>query len=184
MGPVVTIAFVRYEGDGPFSLTFVDEDQGLVRSIESRPGPYQGERVHSVFEGNIGGLAPGNYTVDVAAAGPWRLRLFQERATRGQSPEITLAGSGDGGGGWVQLEDGEYTMTTSHSGGSDFTVELFDAKGLPPYRIVKITGDHEGESEFTVGGGAVGENPQEGVYAMGIMSQGDWSITITSDDAP
>ena len=58
MGPGVIIAFVRYEGDAPFSLTFVDEDQGLVKSIDSRPGPYQGERVLSVFEGNDGGLAP------------------------------------------------------------------------------------------------------------------------------
>ena len=184
MGPGVIIAFVRYEGDAPFSLTFVDEDQGLVKSIDSRPGPYQGERVHSVFEGNDGGLAPGNYMVNVVATGPWRLRLFQERAIRGQTPEITLAGSGDGGGSWIHLDDGEYTMTTSHAGESDFTVELFDAKGVPPYQIVEIKGDHEGKFGFTVGGGAPGENPQAGAYAMGVVSQGDWSVTITSDDAP
>ena len=182
VGPGVIIAFVRYEGDAPFSLTFVDEDQGLVKSIDSRPGPYQGERVHSVFEGNDGGLVPGNYMVNVVATGPWRLRLFQERALQGQTPEITLAG--DGGGSWIRLGDGEYTMTTSHAGESDFTVELFDAKGVPPYQIVEIKGDHEGKFGFTVGGGAPGENPQAGVYAMGVVSQGDWSVTITSDDAP
>ena len=75
-------------------------------------------------------------------------------------------------------------MTTSHAGGSDFTVELFDAKGVPPYRIVEIKGDHEGKSGSTVGGGAPGEKPQAGAYAMGVVSQGDWSVTITSDDAP
>ena len=75
-------------------------------------------------------------------------------------------------------------MTTSHAGGSDFTVELLDAKGVPPYRIVEIKGDNEGKSGFTVGGGAPGENPQAGAYAMGVVSQGDWSVTITSDDAP
>lgn len=184
MGPGVIIAFVRYEGEAPFSLTFVDEDQGLVKSIESRPGPYQGERIHSVFEGNDGGLAPGNYLLDVVAAGSWRLRLFQETADQGQQPEIMLEGSGDGGGGWIQLDDGGYTITTSHAGASDFTVDLYDAKGVPPYRIVEIMGDHEGEFRFTVGGGAPGENPQAGVYAMGVISQGDWSVTITSDDAP
>ncbi len=184
MGRGVIIAFVRYEGDGPFSVTFVDEDQGLVESVESAPGPYNGERVHSVFIGNDGGLAPGDYTVEVEAAGPWRIRLFQERATRGQQPEITLAGSGDGGGSWLQLEEGEYTMTTSHTGTSDFVVELFDAKGLMPYQIVKAAGDHEGETNFTVGGGAPGENPQAGIYAMGVLSRGDWSVTITSNDAP
>ena len=75
-------------------------------------------------------------------------------------------------------------MTTSHTGNSDFIVELFDAKGLLPYQIVRTTGDHEGAAEFTVGGGNPGENPQAGLYAMGVLSRGDWSVTITSNDAP
>jgi len=184
MGQGVIIAFVRYEGDGSFSMTFVDEDQALVKSIESSLGPYAGERVHSVFMGNDGGLAPGNYMVDVDANGPWRIRLFQERAFRGQLPEITLTGTGDGGGSWLQLEEGEYTMTTSHTGTTDFIVELFDNKGLSPFQIVKAMGNHEGQVEFTVGGGAPGENPQPGIYAMGVLSEGDWSVTITSNDPP
>ena len=61
MVPGVITVFVLYEGDGPFSLIFVDEDQGEMRSIESRPGPYNGERVHSVFDGGVGGLAPSRY---------------------------------------------------------------------------------------------------------------------------
>jgi|TARA_B100000315_G_scaffold6367_1_gene6400 hypothetical protein len=184
MGREVIIVFIRYEGYSPFSMTFVDEDQGLVESVESIPGPYSGEQVHSVFIGNDGGLAPGEYTVDVEAPGPWQIRLFQERAIRGQPPEIILAGSGDGGGSWLQLEEGEYTMTTSHTGTSDFTVELFDAKGVPPYQIVKTAGDHEGATNFTVGGGSLGENPQAGIYAKGVLSLGDWSVTITSNGAP
>ena len=59
MVPGVITVFVLYEGDGPFSLIFVDEDQGEMRSIESRPGPYNGERVNSVFDGDVGGLVPG-----------------------------------------------------------------------------------------------------------------------------
>ena len=82
MGLGVITVFVRYEGDGPFSLTFVDEDQGEMRSIESRPGPYNGEQVHSVFEGNVGGLARGNYHVDIEATGPWRVRLSQDLAAQ------------------------------------------------------------------------------------------------------
>ena len=46
----VMIAFVRYEGEGPFSMTFLGGEKGLVKSIDSSSGPYQGERVHSVFE--------------------------------------------------------------------------------------------------------------------------------------
>ncbi len=180
----VIIAFVRYDGDAPFSLTFLSEGQAPVTSVDAGPGPYNGERVHSVFEGNDGGLGPGEYTVAVDAAGPWRVRLFQERAIRGTPPEIVLTGSGDGGGSWLQLEDGEYTMSTSHTGSAGFTVDLFDAQGVPPYRIVQATGDHDGEQLFTVGGGQPGENPQPGVYAMGVRSQGDWSVTITDNDAP
>lgn len=184
MGRGVIIVFARSEGDGGFSLTFVDENQGLVKSIESSPGPYQGELVHSVFDGNNGGLAPGNYTVNIEATGPWHVRLIQERVFRGQPPEIAMAGSGDGGGSWIELDDGEYTMTTSHTGTSDFTVELFDGEGVAPYRIVQVTGDHEGEARFTVGGGAPGENLQAGLYALGVRSQGDWNVTIKSNDAP
>ena len=76
------------------------------------------------------------------------------------------------------------TSTIIQTSSLTFTVELFDAKGVPPYQIVEIKGDHEGKFGFTVGGGAPGENPQAGVYAMGVVSQGDWSVTITSDDAP
>ena len=184
MGAGVLIAFVRYEGESPFSMTFLGGEKGIVKSIESSPGPYQGERVHSVFEGNNEGLLPGDYKVEIEANGPWRLRMFQERAVRGQSPKISLSGSGDGGGSWLRLDEGHYTMTTSHTGSSGFTVELFDSQGLPPYRIVQAAGEHEGTQQFTVGGGAPGENPQAGFYAMGVSSEGDWEITITNNDAP
>ncbi|RUA19191.1 MAG: hypothetical protein DSY79_13895 [Chloroflexi bacterium] len=73
-------------------------------------------------------------------------------------------------------------MTTNHTGTSAFTVELFDSQGLPLYRIVQVTGDHEGEDRFTVGGGAPGENPQAGLYAMGVRSEGDWEVTNTIND--
>ena len=66
---------------------------------------------------------------------------------------------------------------------ADFIVELFDSRGLPPYHIVKATGDHEGEARFTVGGGVPGENPQAGIYAISVLSEGDWSATITGNDA-
>jgi hypothetical protein len=180
----VIIAFIRYEGDTPFSLTFIDEDQGQVRSVESRPGPYNGERVHSIYEDNPDGLRPGVYTVSVEATGPWQARLFQESIVRGQEPEITIEGNGDGGGGWVELNEGEYTMTTSHDGPDELLVELFDSEGVSPYRIVQTTGSYEGEDGFTVGGGEPGDNPQPGFYAMGVQSQEDWSLTITSNDAP
>lgn len=111
-------------------------------------------------------------TLDVEATGPWPVRLFQERAV-----------SGDDGGSWLQLEEGEYTMTTNHTVTADFIVELFDPRGLPPYHIGKATGDHEGEARFTVGGGAPGKSPQAGIYAIGVLSEGDWSATITSNDA-
>jgi len=184
MATGVMIAFVRYEGEGPFSMTFIGGDKGIVKSIESSPGPYRGERVHSVFEGNSEGLIPGDYKVKIEASGPRRLRMFQKQASRGQSPTITLSGSGDGGGSWLRLDDGKYAMTTSHTGTSGFTVELFDSQGLPPYRIVQAAGEHEGTKQFTFGGRAPGENPQAGFYAMGVRSEGDWEITITSNDAP
>ena len=111
-------------------------------------------------------------TLDVEATGPWPVRLFQERAV-----------SGDDSGSWLQLEEGEYTMTTNHTVTADFIVELFDPRGLPPYHIGKATGDHEGEARFTVGGGAPGKSPQAGIYAIGVLSEGDWSATITSNDA-
>ncbi len=184
MGAGVLIAFVRYEGEGPFSMTFIGGEKGIVKSIESSPGPYRGERVHSVFEGNSEGLLPGDYKVEIEADGPWRLRMFQEKATRGQPPTISLSGSGDGGGSWLRLDEGNYTMTTSHTGPSGFTVELFDSQGLPPYRIVQAAGEHEGTQRFTVGGGAPGENPQAGFYAMAVRSEGDWEVIITNNDAP
>ena len=179
----VIIAFIRYEGEPPVSLTFIDEKQGQVSSVESRPGPYRGERVHSVYEGNPDGLKPGIYTVSVEATGPWLVRLFQEQISRGQEPEIAIEGTGDGGGGWVDLSEGEYTMTTTHDGSAELSVDLFDSVGVSPYRIIRTTGNDEVQEGFTVGGGEPGENPQPGIYAIGVRSQGSWSVTITNDDA-
>lgn len=161
----VIIEFIRYEGDSPFSLTFIDEEQGQMRSVESQPGPYNAERVHSVYEGNPNGLKPSIYTVSVEATGPWQARLFQERIIRGQELAITIEGTGDGGGGWMELNEGEYTMTTTHDGSDELLVDLFDSVGVSPYRIVQSIGSDKVEERFTVGGGESGENPQPGFYA-------------------
>ena len=87
-----------------------------MRSIESGPGPYNGERVHSVFDGGVGGLAPSRYI-----------------GRRGYRPLARAA--------------------------------------VP------------GEARFTVGGGAPGKSPQAGIYDICVLSEGDWSATITSNDA-
>ena len=184
IGTGVLIIFVRYEGEDPFSLTFIGGDKGSVTSIDSSRGPYNGERVHSVFEGNSEGLVSGDYMVELEGNGAWRLRFIQETATTGQPPTITLSGSGDGGGSWLRLDEGEYTLTSSHTGPAGFTVELFDSIGLAPYRMVQTNGAYEGADGFTVGGGAPGENLQAGFYALGVSSEGDWEISITSNDAP
>ena len=168
----------------PLSITFRGEDDNVLTSVDSSSGPYQGERVHSIFDDNTEGLVPGEYMVEVEAEGPWNVRLFQEMGRTGQPATITLAGKGDGGGSWLRLEEGEYTMTTSHTGTDEFIVELFDTAGLPPYRIVEANGDYEGEDGFTVGGGTPLENPRTGFYAMGVQSEGDWEVTIARNDAP
>ncbi|MDA1129255.1 MAG: hypothetical protein O2913_11240 [Chloroflexi bacterium] len=180
----VMIVFVRYEGDGPLTITIRGSDNSAMTSVDSSSGPYQGERVHRIFDGNSEGLVPGEYMVEVEADGPWDVRLFQETGTSGQPATVTLAGKGDGGGSWLRLDDGEYTMTTSHAGAGGFIVELFDTLGLPPYRIVEATGAYQGEDAFTVGGGAPLKNPQTGFYAMGVQSEGDWEVTIARNDAP
>jgi hypothetical protein len=179
----VLVIFISHTGDGDFAVVFVDEE-GKEEPFLTSSGPYSGDRLEAVYEGNAGGLVPGVHSIKVSAEGPWRIRLLQELPGSGARLPIEFGGVGDGGGGWAALAEGSYTLRASHAGEGGFKVVLLDAIGSPEEVVIDETGAFDDEVSMTVTKDPSGQGPAPGVYAVGVQADGIWSISLAGADAP
>ena len=178
----VMILMAKYEGDGDFRVTISSPDKDMEPSIDVQ-GPYFGNMLITAFRENTEGLTTGGHTLEIEADGHWRIHLFQDFPTTGQDPTIQFGGVGDGGGGWMELKEGEYTMRAAHDGESDFQIRLHEGRGAPEVMIV----DHEGAMEETITIN-VSKDPAvsdivPGIYGIGVRADGIWSLIIEDPNA-
>ena len=176
----VMILMANYEGDGNFKATISSPDKDMEPSIDVQ-GPYFGNMLITAFRENTEGMTTGGHTLKIEADGSWRIQLFQDFPTTGQEPTIQFGGVGDGGGGWMELKEGEYTARTSHDGESDFQVRLHESRGAPEVM------DHVGAMDETITIN-VSEDPAvsdivPGIYGIGVRADGIWSLTIEDPNA-
>ncbi len=179
----VMIMMANYEGDGKFKVTIITDDQEMEPSIDV-VGPYFGNMLYTAFRGNTEGLTTGGHTIKVDADGPWRIQLFQDFPSTGQEPTIQFGGVGDGGGGWMQLEEGEYTIRASHDGESHFQVRLHESRGTPEVLVIDEDGAFDETVSITVSEDPSVSNIAPGVYGIGVLSDGIWSLIIEDPDNP
>ena len=178
----VMVLMANYEGDGNFKVTISSPDKDMEPSIDVQ-GPYFGNMLITAFRENTEGMTTGGHTLEIEADGHWRIQLFQDFPTTGQDPTIQFGGVGDGGGGWMELKEGEYTMLTAHDGESDFQVRLHEGRGAPEVMIV----DHQGAMEETITIN-VSKDPAisdivPGIYGIGVRADGIWSLIIEDPNA-
>jgi len=126
----------------------------------------------------VNGLAPGLYRIKVEAEGPWRIRLLRQIASSGQSPSIQFGGVGDGGGAWIRLDEGSYTVQATHDGESRFKVMFFESNGTPEVALIDEVGPFDGEIPLAVTPEAAGRSLIPGLYAVGVLADGIWTVTL------
>ena len=177
------ILMANYEDDGRFKVTITGIERDLEPSIDV-DGPYFGNLLFTAFLKNTEGMTSGGHTVKVEADGPWRIRLFQDFPTNGQSPTIQLGGVGDGGGGWMELEEGKYTIRASHDGESHFRVKLHEGNGAPEVLIIDEEGPFDETISITVSHDSSISNITPGIYGIGVRADGIWSLIIEDPDNP
>ena len=179
----VMILMANYEGDGNFKVTITGADRDLEPSIDV-VGPYSGNLVLTVYRKNIEGMATGGHTIKVDADGPWRIQLFQDFPTTGKAPTIQFGGVGDGGGGWMELKEGEYTIRAAHDGESRFQVRLHEGRGAPETLVIDEDGPFDETISITVSEDPSVSNVAPGLYSIGVRADGIWSLIIEDFDSP
>ena len=179
---VITL-MANYEGNGKFKLTITGDEGHMEPSIDV-VGPYFGSLLLTAFRGNNDGMTTGGHTIKVSADGPWRIQIFQEFPFSGQDPTIQFGGVGDGGGGWMELKEGEYTIRASHDGESHFQVRFHEARGAPEALVIDADGPFDETVSLTVSEDPSVSNVAPGVYAIGVRADGIWSLIIEDLDNP
>ena len=121
-------------------------------------------------------LVPEDHLMEVTANGPWEIIVTQEFPQT--APQLPLARSGQGSTvlTWVMLEKGRHTMEASHTGRSNFIVEILSADGGSWDLLINDIGNYQGEKLLRVESGILDLDP--GVYCIAIEADGEWSIEI------
>ncbi len=179
----VMIMMANHEGDGEFRVTITSDEGDMEPSIDS-VGTYFGNLMFTVIRGNTDGMTSGGHTIKVDADGPWRIQLFQDFPTNGQIPTIQFGGVGDGGGGWMELEEGEYTIRASHDGESHFRVMLHEGSGAPEVLVIDEDGPFGETISIIVSEDPSVSNIAPGIYGIGVRADGIWSLIIEDPDNP
>ncbi|PKB73698.1 MAG: hypothetical protein BZY75_00395 [SAR202 cluster bacterium Io17-Chloro-G7] len=179
----VMILMANHDGDGKFNVTITTKDQDS-QAIIDEDGQYFGNFLFSVSRNNTEGLSSGGHTIKVDAEGPWRIRLFQDFPTIGKEPTIEFGGVGDGGGGWMSLQEGEYTIRASHDGDSHFQVRLHEARGATPPLVIDTDGAFDATVPILVSEDPAISNIAPGIYGIGVHADGIWSLIIEDPNNP
>jgi hypothetical protein len=115
---------------------------------------------------------------DVTASGPWRLDVSNPSWTAGSGPPVNSSGSGDTVIGPFSLASDLHLLTATHSGSSNFIVELMKADGADSDLLANEIGSYGGTVPIRVGSGLLVNDP--GIYALVVQAEGSWNTSITT----
>jgi hypothetical protein len=146
--------------------------RGALYSIETA-GAYDGVRAHQVSPAQLFGLTPGTYLMQVTADGAWRVELTQPVWDSGESPPFNWSGAGDDVKGPINLETGTKSVAVTHSGSSNFVVELINSDGTLAENLVNIVGSYDGSVEVKIHS-MIGLTPD--IYGLVITADGEWTV--------
>ena len=199
--PGLVLIKAQHQGTGEFRVRVINEFQlegmkksgalhfgagsrkGRVASVGATEGgeflphvgAYEGTRLHNVSKGNINGLTPGSYVIQVAADGEWRVEIEQPDWDDGQAPPFRWSGTGDSVEGPIKLDAGTIPVKVTHNGSSNFLVELLKVDGIQTLIIVNQLGEYQGTAGFQIHP-IIGAQP--GVYGVAIKADGDWTVEL------
>lgn len=159
-------------GSGAFEVGIQNSDTyGLIARGES---PYSGSQVFGIYEN-------GTYVMNITAEDAWVVNVELLTAEAGAAAPLpfTVNGSGDDTAGWVDLPIGEVTCDLTNDGASVFAVWLYDETGHPVFdqtnTYLQPLHGYMGPYHETVPVAI----PKKGPYYLNVISNGNWSVSIS-----
>lgn len=158
IGGGLTIIEASHSGESNFQVSLADDSQYNDNFIN----------VIGEFDGAQADLIEsGEYILEVNADGSWDIEIRQPRATSGESPPESLSGNGPDVIGPIEF-DGTHIADGSHSGESNFQVQVYPMEGSYGETVFNEIGQFDGETTFSF----------RGVGWVDINADGDWEIDI------
>lgn len=152
--PGPRVATISYTGEGPFSVTGLDANDGEVATFVETEGAYEGSVAVDFSDDQD------SRSLSVEATGPWTIRMIPVEDLDAVPAGFT--GTGDD----VVLYSGEVgPVTFTHSGSGEFVVNTFEIRTREISTIVEETGAYDGTVEL------------RGPAFVWIEADGAWSAT-------
>lgn len=110
-------------------------------------------------------IEEGEYILDVDADGSWDVEVRQPRSGEGEGLPVSFSGNGPQVAGPVQFA-GTGVATGSHSGDSNFQVEIYPMTGSFGELVFNEIGQFDGETTYSF----------DGIGWIDVNANGDWSL--------
>ncbi|WP_222919639.1 hypothetical protein [Natrinema sp. SYSU A 869] len=155
----LTVVDATHEGEGDFEVRLIPDDDGDEAGalFAYSSGASEGQTAQSVDEGT--------YQLSVVASGDWAVTVRQPRDTSGESPPLSISGTGNEVHGPFEF-DGSYQSSGEYDGES-ISVNILSSTGASR-QFVFHEGSIDNPPEFTY----------EDVGYIEIKSDGEWSVEI------
>ncbi len=158
----LTIFNMTHDGDSNFISHMVNSSGDTIAYLSNAIGGYEGS-VAEYIEG-------GTYLFNVDADGEWTIDFEQISSFDNVQPLKTFYGTGDQASEIFRVNSsGVQTFNLSHTGDSNFIVDLMTVEGDYVDLLVNQIGTFDGsKAEFL----------EEGLYIMNVEADGEWDIWI------
>ncbi len=174
----IAIITMTHSGDSNFAIELLDNTGGYVELLVNEIGVFDGSKAIGVREDNIIGAKPGIHLLNITADGNWTVLIKQPRPTNGETLPLNLTGKGCGVSPFFVLGEGLTTFSLTHSGDSNFIIELFSADGKVEEFLVNEIGSYSGKKAIGVKqGNIIGARP--GIHILSITADGNWTVSIS-----
>lgn len=154
---------MKHEGTRGFIVKVLDTNGNGIAWPANTIGTYDGSTAEAIRQS-------GTYLLDITASGAWTVTIEQPRVTKGVPYTNPYQGKGHLVSPIYHLEAGLKVITLSHTGKSNFIVELIDENG----NVVEYLSNAIGNFQGTKAAGI----KRTGNYLLNIQADGTWSINI------
>lgn len=151
---------MSHAGSSNFIVWLYDADGNQVMNFANVIGDYQGSRYFNPD--------PGVYVLDVVADGAWTIDISEPSPTTGETPPVSLSGSGDTAAQVLDLQAGSARFEMTHDGDSNFIVWLYDEVGSEVALLANEIGQYDASTVVNI--------PSDGFYFLDIVADGAWTI--------
>ncbi|WP_121744420.1 hypothetical protein [Natronorubrum halophilum] len=157
-GGLTVVDATHTGGSSNFQVSLVNDseyDDNFVNAI----GEYDGASADL--------LDADEYMLDVEADGDWDVEIRQPRAASGDSLSQSLSGDSPAVAGPFEFS-GSHIASGSHSGSSNFAVQIYPAEGSFGELVFNEIGEYDGETTCNF----------DGVGWVDVQADGEWAIDL------